>query len=830
MELKDLTLFQYLVKQNFHLASQVESVYTLTKETIDGISGSFPNYTMHNTGHSLRVARYMGELSCGLEEDGEAYRKNLSRYNAFEVALMLLSAILHDIGMYIRPSDRAAIRKNEIAHGKTLSFQAVVEEKGGSEEEAIKEIIRQTHGDRVEDFMNVDFGGGQTIAGHLRLDNFYDYGGEVVKICAAHGKDHSHLKTLPAAQTLGDYSYNPRFLASLLRIADYMDIDRRRIPTFYQAVADIQGYSKEEWAMHHIVQNHQKLQPYLDNNLQIVFRGISKVPSLHRRYLSYVDRLRRELEQTDELLNRKDAKEKYRFRITPKVEDLVNPDGFACTDLRLNLDYRSIMELLMGNNLYDDKSAGLRELIQNCIDACQIRREAAEKSGDFYEPRIILSISKEKGYVKVRDNGIGMTYDVIRDYFLNIGNSYYRSSEFRYQNCRYKPIGKFGIGFLACFLLSDHVVVKTSHYESRDVYEIGLERNSEYILTQKQALKPFEGTQITLEYDRFFKVFKSTDKLLSFLKETFALNFPILVKDDDTHTVLLEYAIDYEDKLKQMLTRDNKDWDNYEAISCDGYSDVLEGCMLYWKQTQEVQLKQLPAGRTYILDMEKGALYAVPDPKTLETGFYRLWRYAHIREEEYEAICGITSDYAERRHLMLRDREHFYFLTKVEQDIFMNRPGRKDVAGILEGSPFRWRREFFPSNMLYDSFPSFELILVMNGYRLKIHRNSTHRRHKYTTLFHKGIFISKISGYQLTLPIRIPIMCINYTGSSLSLNVSRSRIQGKDRSLDRILNVLILKQLRKREPDPASVYCKMLSWLIAYFEDTKNPLTLRKQV
>ena len=68
MTLTDLRLFQYVKKNDTKLASHIESVFNATKDTIDAIAGCYNTYTMHNTGHSLRVANYMGELACGIED------------------------------------------------------------------------------------------------------------------------------------------------------------------------------------------------------------------------------------------------------------------------------------------------------------------------------------------------------------------------------------------------------------------------------------------------------------------------------------------------------------------------------------------------------------------------------------------------------------------------------------------------------------------------------------------------------------------------------------------------------------------------------------------
>ena len=111
---------------------------------------------------------------------------------------------------------------------------------------------------------------------------------------------------------------------------------------------------------------------------------------------------------------------------------------------------------------------------------------------------IYIIHSKEKGYVKIKDTGIGMTLDVVKKHFLNVGKSYYKSNEYLFKNHSYKPIGHYGIGFLACFLLSDSVTVKTKFYSNNDINQIELEKYSEYVVTTSQQTPNFFGTEIVL--------------------------------------------------------------------------------------------------------------------------------------------------------------------------------------------------------------------------------------------------------------------------------------------------------------------------------------------
>ena len=94
------------------------------------------------------------------------------------------------------------------------------------------------------------------------------------------------------------------------------------------------------------------------------------------------------------------------------------------------MDYAAITELLMGKNIYGDRRLGLRELIQNSIDACKLMKEVKNDYALPIAPSIHITISETNNYVKIWDTGIGMTLDVVKNHFLNIGKSYYKSNEY----------------------------------------------------------------------------------------------------------------------------------------------------------------------------------------------------------------------------------------------------------------------------------------------------------------------------------------------------------------------------------------------------------------
>jgi hypothetical protein len=167
----------------------------------------------------------------------------------------------------------------------------------------------------------------------------------------------------------------------------------------------------------------------------------------------------------------------------------------------------------MGEKIYGSKSLGLRELIQNSIDSCRIRQETEELKHEFgqdvYLPKIKVILDEEKNQAIIKDNGSGMSMDIIKKHFLNIGVSYYNSTDFLLKDFEYKPIGNFGIGFLSCFMLSDNVKVVTRHYKGKNKYLIELEKGNEWTSLTESEDVSFDGTEVILDYKNFIEVFEN---------------------------------------------------------------------------------------------------------------------------------------------------------------------------------------------------------------------------------------------------------------------------------------------------------------------------------
>ena len=127
-------------------------------------------------------------------------------------------------------------------------------------------------------------------------------------------------------------------------------------------------------------------------------------------------------------------KKKYFILIQHEIENNIKTKGFEMSDLTLKIDYQAIAKLLMGEKVYGDRRCGLRELLQNSLDACRVMEEKAKLMEKYkyssYVPVIQIILDYRLGTLIILDNGTGMDNEILTNYFLNVGKSYYTSKEF----------------------------------------------------------------------------------------------------------------------------------------------------------------------------------------------------------------------------------------------------------------------------------------------------------------------------------------------------------------------------------------------------------------
>lgn len=175
-------------------------------------------------------------------------------------------------------------------------------------------------------------------------------------------------------------------------------------------------------------------------------------------------------------------KARWRGLPLPSKVDISNVKsiGYTYEKLTFELVRDDVLELLSGTRLYGNHHVFVRELLQNAIDAVRLR---AILDPDLDSRSIAISSWEENGSIwfRIDDDGIGMDLHAIREYFLQVGRSYYNSEDLdrelrragqRY--ARFSAISRFGIGIMSCFMLGDRIEVSTRKYEGHDGENLAL--------------------------------------------------------------------------------------------------------------------------------------------------------------------------------------------------------------------------------------------------------------------------------------------------------------------------------------------------------------------
>lgn len=135
-----------------------------------------------------------------------------------------------------------------------------------------------------------------------------------------------------------------------------------------------------------------------------------------------------------------------------------------------NADVSKVLNIMI-NSLYTNKDVFLRELISNASDACEkLRYNAITNpdliSNDESDLRIDVEIKREAGQIVIRDNGIGMSREELKQNLGTIAKSGTGDmiSELASSENASKindMIGQFGVGFYSSFMVADSVSVES---------------------------------------------------------------------------------------------------------------------------------------------------------------------------------------------------------------------------------------------------------------------------------------------------------------------------------------------------------------------------------
>lgn len=487
-------------RKAYKFMADINQIFVDISPILNEICIFFNNYTLHNIDHSVRVLYNMCAMS------GEDTLKKLSN---LELAMVVYVALLHDVGMWIFPDEIEKIEDN-------AQFKFYLKRNCGDKMLALQDYIRPIHGKRSYRYLMNDKKLRSTLCDNrLSTVSFIE---DVALICQSHMESIDWInKNLKESFSKGDH-YNSKYIALLLRIADYIDFDSQRAPQYLLEHKNLKEISLTEWKKHAIVCNVEKVNKA---SKEIHFDIECSDFNLFCKLKDTLDLMDKEVNDCI-TYSKTFLDSNYHLQIKNKIQFKIETKGFRPERFSFSLDYYKVTNLLMGENLYGDKRFGFRELLQNGFDACNVMKEyySTYDPTSSYEPQISIIYDYDNNTISIKDNGTGMSKDIIRNYFLTIGKSYYRSDEYEKLGYKFNPTGTFGIGFLSCFMISKKVTVFTKYYEDGEVSSFSIEKDSKYICYLDESFSGIHGTEIILSMREFDEVF-SKESLLGFINDNF---------------------------------------------------------------------------------------------------------------------------------------------------------------------------------------------------------------------------------------------------------------------------------------------------------------------
>ena len=555
---ESLDIVQYLKERCSIYYSPICELYSACDDLLQLIPITFPNYTLHDITHSIRIIKHINDL----------IKDQLNDYSELHLALIIYVALLHDTGMVVSKEEKEELYS--FFKSQRHDFLNL------SEDDRLfflQDYIREKHGERVKNALQYEISEEKTIGSLLNIGNrsLRDISQIVINICQAHTEDSKWIRdNLLEKKVYGRETIYPRQIAVLLRIGDSLDIDDNRAPYVLYKILRPQGYSNNEWQKHNPITNYDKIEK-IDDYYTITFTGESAEPDIFREVDNYIINFETQLKDDLKLCNGESA-----LNIRLPINSHIEPIGFEKTPLIFSFDYKQISKLLMGEQIYGTKRAGLRELLQNAIDAVLLMKEIKGKEAySNYAPLVGIIFNKKANQITVFDNGIGMTEDIMQRFFFSVGNSYYQSDDFYREGYTYNPIGHFGIGFLACFMLSSKVTLETKRYMANSDYiKMSFDKDSPYIIKYKIDQQQYShdyGTRITLDYDQIIPdVFEDENEIQEYIENLLRydnIDFVICSGETKKHLGLMkpnrifkcgdeiiEYSIDLDKKAPIVHT------------------------------------------------------------------------------------------------------------------------------------------------------------------------------------------------------------------------------------------------------------------------------------
>lgn len=446
------------------------------KEVLDKIRADFPALTVHDITHVDSLWQVGSVIT------GEDYELNPLEGFVLGCAFLMHDAVLSYDAAGGQDSLRKTIEWQDFYADFKKEDTLSLEEK---EYETDFKTIRFLHAKYAKELYNKLFyradGSSFYIIGNEDLRNHL--GSLICKIAASHHWSIDDVEGLgiqqaaPAGYPM-EWHINPMKLACIIRCADAGHIDAMRAPDCLLKLLTLNGVSRNHW----VAQNRLS---QIDKDVTDIEKVVihSNIDFKEEDFAAWnvacdaVLVLDHEIKVSNGIL-KKHHVEEFQTKCVSGAESrqslsrFIKTSGWMPCDANIHIsNVEGLIQNLGGEKLYGKEhqlEIVLRELIQNARDAIAARR----KRETGFDGKICIDIEQIDGntWINVTDNGVGMSMQTIKDYFLNFGSSFWASdlakSEYPGLNASdFKSVGQFGIGFYAIFMIASEVIVETRKYD-----------------------------------------------------------------------------------------------------------------------------------------------------------------------------------------------------------------------------------------------------------------------------------------------------------------------------------------------------------------------------
>lgn len=497
--------------------NNIIAAWRLDKKIYTDYSGSisheFLHYSLHDQSHSISILQYVYLL---LGED------LLNNFSVSDLWIMLEVAYSHDIGMSATYEELKEIWNDKREVNNIIKKILKYSDREAMElYNTVKDKIENDLVDADNDFLNtyphwqlefrkaINYINSEYLrknhpsksrniidkvllklnTEHLNIEErFYKIIGDINYL---HGEDFSEIENLLENEELGIETdiFHPRMIAMLLRMGDVLDIRNNR---FCLRDKDYLGGlpkdSKEHFLKHKGVTNflvtNENVRVHIKSNkLEVCKNSAYWLEYIEDEYNNFTSHWNDYVSDNLKGLKLKNVDLKIEY----------NGKEFILQDFSkyLKTDPKKLMQLMVGENLYNTSLIMFREFLQNAIDASKVKlamqyvddktfleknsiecfRKVSPKdfSADDYDDlgiSICFSYDEKNDFItfSITDHGIGMD-EAGLNALCNIGQGWNHRREIVNRFDEFpdwvKPTGGFGIGTLSAFLLTDQVRFKT---------------------------------------------------------------------------------------------------------------------------------------------------------------------------------------------------------------------------------------------------------------------------------------------------------------------------------------------------------------------------------